>query len=405
MTTEPKVQAPHDHAAAHTALGVLFALSASHAINDTLQAVIPAIYPVLKASFALSFTQIGLITLVNQCTASILQPLVGWYTDKWPKPFSLAIGMGFTLAGLGLLAVAGIFPLVLVAVAFVGVGSSVFHPEASRIARLASGGRHGFAQSLFQVGGNGGTSLGSLLALFIILPYGQISVLWTCLLAAAGIALLYRIGRWYQPRAHAATAKPADRQSNLPRGRVAAALGILVALVFSKYFYLTSMTSYFMFFLIERFQITRETSEIFLFGFLAAVAVGTFLGGPIGDRFGRKRVIWASIFGTAPFALIMPYADLAWTAVLSVVIGIILASAMSAIIVYAQELVPGRTGTVAGLFFGLAFGLGGIGSAVLGVMADHLGIIRVYEICSFLPLLGLLASWLPDVGGKRTIPE
>jgi len=401
MTTEPKAQAPHDHAAAHTAMGVLFALSASHAINDTLQSVIPAIYPVLKASFALSFTQIGLITLVNQCTASLLQPLVGWYTDKWPKPFSLAIGMSFTLAGLALLALAGIFPLILVAVAFVGVGSSVFHPEASRIARMASGGRHGFAQSLFQVGGNGGTSLGPLLALLLILPYGRVSVLWTCLLAAAGIALLYRIGRWYQPRAHAATAKPADRHRDLPRGRVAAALAILVALVFSKYFYVTSMTSYFMFFLVERFQVTRTTSEIYLFGFLAAFAAGTFLGGPLGDRFGRKRIIRASIFGTAPFALIMPYANLTWTAVLSVVIGLILASAMSAIIVYAQELIPGRTGTIAGLFYGLSFGLGGIGSAVLGVTADHLGIIRVYEICSFLPLLGLLASWLPDVGKPR----
>jgi len=399
MTTEPRP--PHNHPAARTALDVLFALTAAHAINDTLQSLIPAIYPVLKASFALSFTQIGLITLVNQCTASLLQPLVGWYTDKWPKPFSLAIGMSFTLAGLALLALAGIFPLILVAVAFVGVGSSVFHPEASRIARMASGGRHGFAQSLFQVGGNGGTSLGPLLALLLILPYGRVSVLWTCLLAAAGIALLYRIGRWYQPRAHAATAKPADRHRDLPRGRVAAALAILVALVFSKYFYVTSMTSYFMFFLVERFQVTRTTSEIYLFGFLAAFAAGTFLGGPLGDRFGRKRIIRASIFGTAPFALIMPYANLTWTAVLSVVIGLILASAMSAIIVYAQELIPGRTGTIAGLFYGLSFGLGGIGSAVLGVTADHLGIIRVYEICSFLPLLGLLASWLPDVGKPR----
>jgi FSR family fosmidomycin resistance protein-like MFS transporter len=403
MTTEPRT-ATAAHPDSRTALGVLFALSGSHAINDTLQSVIPAIYPVLKASFALNFTQIGLITLVNQCTASLLQPLVGWYTDKRPQPFSLVVGMGFTLVGLALLALAGIFPLILVAVAFVGIGSSVFHPEASRIARLASGGRHGFAQSLFQVGGNGGTSLGPLLAALVILPYGQISVLWTCLLAAAGIVLLYGIGRWYQPRAHAAAARHADRSNTLPRARVVLALGILVVLVFSKYFYLTSMTSYFMFFLTERFHITREASEFYLFGFLAAVAVGTILGGPLGDRFGRKRVIWASIFGTAPFALMMPYADLAWTAVLSVVIGIILASAMSAIIVYAQELVPGRTGTVAGLFFGLAFGLGGIGSAVLGVMADHIGIIRVYEICSFLPLLGLLASWLPDVGGKRPVP-
>jgi FSR family fosmidomycin resistance protein-like MFS transporter len=399
MTNESQARVSPSPTGAGTSLGILFALSSAHAINDTLQSIVPAIYPLLKTSFSLSYAQIGLITLVNQCTASLLQPLVGWYTDKWPKPFSLAIGMGFSLAGLALLALAGYFPLILVAVSFVGVGSSVFHPEASRIARLASGGRHGFAQSLFQVGGNGGSALGPLLAALIFLRHGRGSVLWTILLAATGIVLLYRIGRWYRPRAHAAT--PTDeKQARLPRGRVIVAMGILVSLVFSKYFYLTSMTSYFMFFLIKRFDITGEASEFYLFGFLAAVAVGTFLGGPLGDKFGRKRVIWASIFGTAPFALLLPYADLTWTAVLSVIIGIILASAMSAIIVYAQELVPGRTGTVAGLFFGLAFGLGGIGSAVLGVMADHIGIIEVYRICSFLPLLGLLAAWLPNVGGK-----
>jgi FSR family fosmidomycin resistance protein-like MFS transporter len=376
---------------------VLGALSVAHGINDTLQSVIPAIYPLLKTAFALSFAQIGLITFVNQATASLLQPLVGWYTDKFPKPFSLAIGMTSTLAGLALLAWAWTFPLVLVSVALIGIGSSVFHPEASRIARLASGGRHGFAQSLFQVGGNAGSSLGPLLAALVILPRGQVSVLWTCLLAVAGIALLYQIGRWYQPRARASVASAAQRQSGLPRARVITALVILVVLVFSKYFYLASMTSYFMFYLIHRFHVTGEASEFYLFGFLAAVALGTILGGPLGDRFGRKRIIWASIFGSAPFALLLPYADLAWTAVLSVIIGIILASAMSAIIVYAQELVPGRTGTVAGLFFGLAFGLGGIGSAVLGVMADHIGIVRVYEICSYLPLLGVLAAWLPDM--------
>ena len=400
MTTAPKSNTP----GVSTSLGILFALSSAHAINDTLQSIVPAIYPLLKTTFSLSYAQIGLITLVNQCTASLLQPLVGWYTDKWPKPFSLAIGMGFSLAGLALLALAGYFPLILVAVSLVGIGSSVFHPEASRIARLASGGRHGFAQSLFQVGGNGGTALGPLLAAWLILPLGRSSVLWTTLLAATGIVLLYRIGRWYRPRAHAA-AHAAEKHAQLPRGRVITAMSILVALVFSKYFYLTSMTSYFMFFLIKRFDVSREASELYLFGFLAAVAVGTILGGPLGDKFGRKRVIWASIFGTAPFALLLPYANLPWTAVLSVIIGIILASAMSAIIVYAQELVPGRTGTVAGLFFGLAFGLGGIGSAVLGVMADHIGIVEVYHICSFLPLLGLLAAYLPDVGGRRAVGD
>jgi FSR family fosmidomycin resistance protein-like MFS transporter len=382
---------------------VLGTLSLAHGINDTLQSVIPAIYPLLKTSFALSFAQIGLITLTNQATASLLQPLVGWYTDKWPKPFSLAIGMISTLAGLILLALAGVFPLVLCAVALIGIGSSVFHPEASRIARLASGGRHGFAQSLFQVGGNTGTSIGPLLAGLVILPHGQISVLWTCLLAIGGIALLYRIGRWYQPRVHAAAARSTSGHATLPRARVIAGLAILVVLVFSKYFYLASMTSYFMFYLIHRFQVTSQASEFYLFGFLAAVALGTFLGGPLGDRFGRKRIIWASIFGAAPFALLLPYADLMWTAVLSVIIGIILASAMSAIIVYAQELVPGRTGMIAGLFFGLAFGLGGIGSAVLGLMADHIGIVRVYQICSYLPLLGIFAAWLPDMGRRHAV--
>ena len=406
MTTGPKPSPTADAAAPRASMGILVALSASHAINDTLQSVIPAIYPILKAAFALSFSQIGLITLVNQCTASLLQPLVGWYTDKWPKPFSLAAGMCSTLAGLVLLATAPSFPLILVAVAFVGIGSSVFHPEASRIARMASGGRYGFAQSLFQVGGNGGTSLGPLLAALVILPFGRTSVLWTCALAALGIALLYRIGRWYRPRAHAHRHHASDRKSALPRARVAAAMTILITLVFSKYFYFASMTNYFMFFLAKRFALSIEAAEFYLFGFLAAFAVGTFLGGPLGDRFGRRRVILASIFGSAPFALLMPYADLAWTAILSVIIGVILASAMSTIIVYAQELVPGRTGMIAGLFFGLSFGLGGIGAAALGRLADHLGIIRVYEICSFLPLLGILAVWLPEFGGriKQSVP-
>jgi FSR family fosmidomycin resistance protein-like MFS transporter len=404
MTTEPKTQAAPNHAVSKTALGVLVALTLSHGINDTLQSVIPAIYPLLKTAFALSFAQIGLITLVNQCTASLLQPLVGWYTDKWPKPFSLAVGMTFTLGGLVLLALAGIFPLILCAVALIGIGSSVFHPEASRIARLASGGRHGFAQSLFQVGGNAGTSLGQLLAALIIVPNGRHSILWICILAAIGITLLFRIGLWYRPRAHGHLTKhPADKNLALPRGRVTLALGILITLVFSKYFYLTSMTSYYTFYLIERFHFSSNSPQVylFLFLFLFTVAVGTIIGGPLGDRFGRKRIILASIFGTAPFTLALPYANLPCTAILSVIIGVILASAFPAILVYATELVPGRVGTIAGLFFGLAFGLGGIGSAVLGVMADHIGIFSVYHICSFLPLLGVLAAWLPGVVDKR----
>jgi FSR family fosmidomycin resistance protein-like MFS transporter len=405
VTTTPSP--PLRDAAGQTAMMVLLALSFTHLLNDAMQSIIPAIYPLLKTSFQLSFAQIGLITLVNQVTASLLQPIVGWYTDQWPKPFSLAIGMGFTLGGLVLLATAGFFPLILVAVALVGIGSSVFHPEASRIARLASGGKHGFAQSLFQVGGNAGTSLGLLAAALIIVPGGRLSVLWFTLLAVLGISILYRIGRWYRghTRDAAAKAKAAVKISSLPRRQVVMAMSILIALVFSKYFYLTSMTSYYTFFLIERFHLPVQTSLLYLFVFLFAVAVGTFLGGPLGDRFGRKRVIWASIFGTAPFSLMLPYANLPCTALLSVAIGIILASAFSAILVFAQDLVPGRVGLIAGLFFGLAFGLGGIGSAVLGVMADHIGIFAVYQICSFLPLLGLLAGFLPNMEEMSIVKE
>jgi FSR family fosmidomycin resistance protein-like MFS transporter len=406
MTTTPTPPNPLRDAAVQTAMMVLLALSFTHLLNDAMQSIIPAIYPLLKTSFRLSFAQIGLITLVNQATASLLQPIVGWYTDQWPKPFSLAIGMGFTLGGLVLLATAGFFPLILVAVALVGIGSSVFHPEASRIARLASGGRHGFAQSLFQVGGNAGTSLGALAAA-LITRGGRLSVLWFTLLAVLGISILYRIGHWYRghTRAAAVKARATVKTSSLPRRQVVMAMSILIALVFSKYFYLTSMTSYYTFFLIERFHLPVLASQLYLFVFLFAVAVGTFLGGPLGDRFGRKRVIWASIFGTAPFSLVLPYANLPCTALLSVAIGIILASAFSAILVFAQELVPGRVGLIAGLFFGLAFGLGGIGSAVLGVMADHIGIFAVYQICSFLPLLGLLAAFLPNMSDENLVKE
>ena len=384
-------------------LSILFALSFSHLINDTLQSLLPAIYPLLHAEFQLSFTQVGLITLTNQFTASLLQPMVGFYTDRYPKPYSLAIGMTFTLAGLILLGLATHFAFILVAAALIGMGSSVFHPEASRVARMASGGKHGFAQSFFQVGGNAGTSFGPLLAALIIVPGGRIEVLWFSLVALTGIALLTYVGHWY--RAHIAQSKTAANghahASSLSKNQVILALAVLVALIFSKYFYLTSMTSYYTFYLIHKFQLSVQDSQYFLFIFLFAVAAGTIIGGPLGDKFGRKHVIWASILGVAPFTLLLPYANLVECGILSAVIGVILASAFSAIIVYAQELVPGNVGMIAGLFFGLAFGMGGIGSAVLGSLADHTSITYVFQVCSFLPLIGILTWFLPDVEKKR----
>ncbi|MDB4793690.1 MFS transporter [Methylacidiphilales bacterium] len=386
-----------------TVLGILVALSTAHLLNDIMQSLIPAIYPVLKQSFQLSFTQIGLITLVNQMTASLLQPLVGWRTDRHPLPFSLAIGMGFTLAGLGLLSLASNFGMILVSVAFVGVGSSVFHPEASRVARMASGGRHGFAQSLFQVGGNAGTSLGPLLAALIIVPGGQGELKWFCFIALVGIVLLYRVGHWYRDHLYLLKIKsPAHATAAaLSSGKIAASIAILITLVFSKYFYLASMTSYYTFYLIDRFQLSVQSAQFYLFVFLFSVAAGTIIGGPLGDRFGRKHVIWASILGVTPFTLALPYAPLYGVAILTVFIGVILASAMSAIIVYAQELVPGKVGMMAGLFFGLAFGLAGIGSAVLGKLADMTSMTFVFEVCSFLPLLGLLTAFLPNLEKKH----
>jgi len=387
-------------------LAVLLALSFAHLVNDTLQSLLPAIYPLLKSSFQLSFTQIGLITLTNQLTASLLQPLVGFYTDRYPKPWSLAVGMGFTLAGLVLLGLANHFALILLAAALVGMGSSVFHPEASRVARMASGGRHGFAQALFQVGGNAGTSFGPLLAALIIVPGGRIEVLWFSLAALTGIAVLAKIGRWY--RANMSRLKGPLRTraagSSLPSRHVLLALAVLVALVFSKYFYLTSMTSYYTFYLIQKFHLSIQASQYFLFVFLFAVAAGTIIGGPLGDRFGRKHVIWASILGVAPFTLLLPYANLVEVGILTVFIGVILASAFSAILVYAQELVPGNVGMIAGLFFGLAFGMGGIGSAVLGELADHTSITYVFHVCSFLPLLGVLTWFLPHTSKEDQPP-
>ena len=383
-------------------LTVLLAISFSHLINDTIQAVFPAIYPLVKKNFDLTFGQVGLITLTFQLTASVLQPLVGLYADHRPAPYSLAIGMGVTLLGISLFSVAGNFGLLLVAASLVGLGSSIFHPEASRVARLASGGMHGFAQSLFQVGGNAGTSFGPLLAAAIVVPYGQPNVAWFTLAAFAGIVLLVWIGGWYRGRLVEASAAPislasAGRRPVLPRGKIVVGLLVLIALIFSKYFYLASMTSYYTFYLIHRFGASIQVSQIFLFIFLFSVALGTIVGGPIGDRYGRKVVIWVSILGAAPFALLLPHVGLFWVGVLSVPIGVILASAFSAILVYAQELIPGKVGLVAGLFFGLAFGMGGIASAVLGAVADHTSIEFVFLICSFLPLIGVLAYFLPDV--------
>jgi FSR family fosmidomycin resistance protein-like MFS transporter len=383
-------------------LGVLTALSFSHLLNDAMQSLIPAIYPILKNALHLDFVHIGLISLTNQLTASLLQPFVGLYTDRQPQPFSLAVGMSFTLAGLVLLSFAGSLGLVLIAVAMVGVGSAIFHPEASRIAHMASGGRLGFAQSFFQVGGNTGAALGPLLAAVIVVARGQSAVMWFSLLALLGIAVLTQIGRWYRGRlvSFKAAKSPPIHQRDAPsltRARVRLSLGVLIALIFSKYFYLASISSYYTFFLIEKFGLSVRSAQLHLFVFLFAVAAGTLLGGPVGDRIGRKKVIWASILGVAPFALALPYASLFWIGILTAVIGLILASAFSAILVYAQELVPGRVGLIAGLFFGLAFGLGGIGSAVLGALADRTSVFFVFEICSYLPLIGLLTWLLPNL--------
>lgn len=402
---------PRDHGALRASgpvLGVLTALSFSHLLNDAMQSLIPAIYPILKSALHLDFVHIGLISLTNQLTASVLQPFVGLYTDRRPQPYSLAVGMTFTLAGLLLLSFASSLALVLIAVALVGVGSSVFHPEASRIAHMASGGRLGFAQSFFQVGGNAGAALGPLLAAIIVVARGQSAVLWFSLLALAGIAILTGIGRWYRGRLvsfRAAKSTPMHHREAplLTRGRVIFSLGVLIALIFSKYFYLASMSSYYTFFLIEKFELSVKSAQLHLFGFLFAVAAGTLLGGPVGDRIGRKRVIWASILGVAPFALALPYANLFWVGILTAIIGLILASAFSAILVFAQELVPGRVGMIAGLFFGLAFGLGGIGSAVLGALADRTSIFFVFQVCSYLPLIGLLTWLLPNLERRQRV--
>jgi MFS transporter, FSR family, fosmidomycin resistance protein len=384
----------------NTVFTILAAISVCHLLNDMIQSLIPAIYPILKSSFRLSFEQIGLITLTYQLTASLLQPIVGLYTDHKPKPFSLPVGMGFSWGGLVLLSIAPNFPTLLLAAGMVGLGSSVFHPESSRIARLASGGQHGLAQSIFQVGGNAGTSLGPLLAAFIVLPRGQHSIAWFSMAALLAMMILTYVGAWYRSYRPSKPDGKASRTGTAPvlsSKKIAVSVAILIALVFSKYFYLASLTSYYTFYLMHKFHVSVQSSQVYLFLFLGAVAAGTVIGGPIGDRIGRKYVIWCSILGVLPFTLVLPYANLIWTAVLSVVIGLILASAFTAILVYAQELLPGKVGMVSGLFFGFAFGMGGIGAAILGKLADMTSINFVYHVCSYLPLIGLLTAFLPNL--------
>jgi FSR family fosmidomycin resistance protein-like MFS transporter len=399
---QKQVAAPFTFGAAEGAVfTVLGALAVSHMLNDTMQSLMPALYPMLKSNLGLSFGEVGLITLCFQLTASLLQPLVGILTDRRPMPYSLAVGMGFTLCGLLLLSVAASLPVVLAAAAMVGMGSAVFHPEASRMARYASGGRHGFAQSLFQVGGNAGASLGPLLAAFVVLPGGQRSVGWFSLVALLAMAILASVGRWYVRHQAARAARPrgtaAARPAGLSRRRVALSVAILIALMFSKFFYLASINTYFIFYLMRNFGISVRAAQIDLFIFLAAAAIGTFFGGPIGDRVGRKYVIWASIAGVLPFTLALPYVGLTATMLLIVPIGLILSSAMPAIVVYAQELMPGKVGMISGLFFGFAFGLGGLGAAVLGQLADMTSVETVYRVCSVLPAIGLLAVFLPSL--------
>jgi FSR family fosmidomycin resistance protein-like MFS transporter len=384
---------------------VLAAISICHLLNDMMSSLLPAIYPLLKSSFNLNFAQVGLITLTYQTTASLLQPMIGFYTDKRPRPFSLPVGMGATLVGLILLASARTFPALLVAAALVGTGSSVFHPESSRVARMASGGQHGLAQSIFQVGGNAGLSFGPLLAAFFVLPRGQNSLAWFSLAALAGMLLLTGVSTW--AKNHAVSWKKfsakhdIDKPPDLSTGRITASVAILMALLFSKFVYLASLTSYYTFYLINKFQVSVEAAQVHLFVFLGAVALGTLVGGPVGDRIGRKSVIWCSILGVLPFTLLLPYANLFWTEILSVVIGLILASAFSVIVVYAQELVPGKVGMISGLCFGFAFGMAGLGAAVLGWLADLTSINFVYLVCSYLPAVGLLAAFLPNIERPR----
>ncbi|NGY35954.1 MFS transporter [Flavobacterium sp. XN-5] len=386
-----------------TVYSVLFSIAFAHLINDLLQSVIPSVYPILKENFDLSFTQIGLITFVYQLTASILQPFIGFYTDKKPKPYSLTIAMVFTIFGLALLSYSTHFWMILVSVSLVGVGSSIFHPEASRVAFLGSGGRRGLAQSIFQLGGNSGSAIGPLLVAILVAPYGQSNIIWFVLVGVLGMFLLSKIATWYKNHLNLrASKKISDGENTVPfsKKQIKISIGVLLLLIFSKFFYMSSMSSYFTFYLMKRFGLSIQESQFHLFVFLAAVAAGTLIGGPLGDRFGRKYIIWVSILGAAPFTLLLPYANLFWTGILSVIIGIIIASAFSAILVYAQELMPGKVGMISGLFFGFAFGMGGLGSAILGYLADQTSIEYVYKISSFLPLLGVFTYFLPNVKMK-----
>jgi FSR family fosmidomycin resistance protein-like MFS transporter len=401
VSTAPSAAVGYDH----VIIPILTAITICHLLNDLVQSLIPSIYPILKTSFALSFGQIGFISMTYQVIASLLQPFVGYFTDRKAQPYLLPIGMGATLLGLLLLSRAPSFQMLLVAAAFVGVGSAVFHPESSRVARMSSGGKQGFAQSLFQVGGNTGSAIGPLLAAFIILPRGQGAVAWFSVAALGAIILLLFVSRWYQEHASEKGKKLLrhdETAPTLPKRTVRVSIAILLALIFSKYVYLASLTNYFTFYLISKFHVSVRTSQIHLFILLGAVAAGTFLGGPVGDRIGRKYVIWCSILGVLPFTLLLPYVNLFWTGILSVVIGFVLASAFSAILVYAQELVPGKVGLIAGLFFGFAFGMGGIGAAIIGKLADVAGIRFAYLLCSYLPAIGLLTGFLPNLE-KKTV--
>jgi FSR family fosmidomycin resistance protein-like MFS transporter len=391
-----------------TIFPILLSISFSHLLNDTIQSLIPSIYPIVKDSFHLSFAQVGLITLTFQLAASLLQPFIGFYTDKRPQPFSLAAGMSFTLIGLVMVSFATNFGFLLVSVACIGIGSSIFHPEASKVAYMAAGERRGLAQSIFQVGGNAGSSFGPLLAALIIVPYGQSNIIWFSLLAFIAIGVLIFVGNWYKANTHRIKPKKvatAGSSNVLSSRKVTLSIIILLVLIFSKYFYLAAMSSYYTFYVIEKFGVSVQSSQVYLFIFLFAVAAGTLLGGPLGDRFGRKYVIWFSILGAAPFTILLPYVGLTTATILTVFIGFILASAFSAILVYAQELVPGKVGTISGLFFGFAFGMGGIGSALLGALADRTSIDFVFKLCGYLPMLGILTVLLPNIGGrKRPLP-